>query len=248
MTKKKIKYYLYRVNNNKKTVVKSFLATDDLHAYNVLLNYKKNHKKDEYYYASYNEYLIDPIIGYSKINYFNIIELIFNFLSNLINKIILFFKYSKKLFNCETPTDRLLNIVELNILELFEYEPPYRFLFKARKILNKNKKIDSIFFINLHFSDSEIKLADELWQTELSKLLMYIKLYKYYSLSTNLTKDEYKYIETKLEHEIPTIPGKYNKLDYDKLNSLSNLYWKRILSWLSEFGQDIYCDNTYACK
>ena len=43
---------------------------------------------------------------------------------------------------------------------------------------------------------------------------MYIKLYKYYSLSTNLTKDEYKYIETKLEHEIPTIPGKYNKLDY----------------------------------
>lgn len=246
MTKKKIKYYLYRVNNNKRTVVKSFLATDDSHAYNVLLNYKKNHKKDEYYYASHSEYVIDPYINSSKDILINIYQVIWSFLPKLINKFILFFKYSKNLFNCETANDRFLNILEFNVLELFKSDAPYRFLFKSRKILCKKKKTTPLFFLNLKFSDNEIQLANELWQAELSKLLMYIKLYKYYSLSTNLTKDEYKYIESKLEHEIPTIPGKYNQLDYDKLNSLANLYWKRILSWLSEFGQDIYCNNTYA--
>lgn len=233
------KYYIFKIINNKKRIVKSFLANTDKLAFNIFKKYVNKHKDNKiiYYYCTKEEFN-SKIIKKSSF-----IKNIFSFIKNIFDKIKVFFKYNKMFLFHESSNDYFIYILEQYIKDLYNIAVPYKFLFKARKHLDNKNNLKQSFLYCPIFSDEEVTYAKVLWHKNLDNVLLNIKLYKYYSLSNALSKKDYNEIENKLGYEIPTINCQYNKIDYNELNKLSNLYWKRIWSWISEYGVEIYASR-----
>jgi len=91
-------------------------------------------------------------------------------------------------------------------------------------------------------ADDYIDSAKKLWDEELNKLLLYVKLYCYYrdfGIVDNKDPEQVKFHE-KYKYTLPYKPGTYKTFDYKKLSALQQRYWSSIWNWMKEYGQSLW--------
>ena len=140
----------------------------------------------------------------------------------------------------------LLDSIERNVPSLIENSNALAFIDEAIvKVHGNDPGFDIKKYHEEHYAgypeDIE-KLAIEIQNTEYSNLLLYVKLYKYYSTFgfVDFTNSEEIEFDKKWRHTLPIKPGTYDEIaDYDKLTSLSNEYWNKIWDWMKVYGQKL---------
>ncbi len=88
------------------------------------------------------------------------------------------------------------------------------------------------------------ELASKIQVEEYSKLLEYVKLYKYYAAAGCIDFDNPSEVavDTEYRSTLPIKPGTYDELfDYSKVTALANEYWGKIWDWVKKHGQKL-CD------
>lgn len=117
---------------------------------------------------------------------------------------------------------------------------PTRFCEKARLQLKSETDADSG---ECNPSDAEMKLGEEMWNEELTRLLGHIWTYEFFSgfgvVDAKWPIDKQTFLFEK-KSLIPYKPGRYNEMDYQKLNELAQAEWRAIWAWMSEYGQDLW--------
>lgn len=123
---------------------------------------------------------------------------------------------------------------------------PTQFCTKARSQLNKDNQdfdLDKSLAENPNPTDEESKLAEEMWNEELEKGLLYAKLYKFYSnygiVDNENDLEERAFLE-KWSKTIPKVPGTYNEIDYVKLHALEDKYWNSLWNWIKDNGRNLW--------
>ncbi len=123
---------------------------------------------------------------------------------------------------------------------------PGEFCVKARAELHKTERgfdVEKSFEKNPNSSDEELKLAEEMWNEDLEKGLLYAKLYSFYSSYGIFSGDEWpdaKKFESEWKKTIPHVPGMYNRVDYVKLSALTNKYWNSLWNWVKDNGRNLW--------
>lgn len=89
-------------------------------------------------------------------------------------------------------------------------------------------------------SEEEMKLGKEMWNDELRKALLHIRLYRYYANYGIVGKEdgeEYLKIDRAYSGTIPYKPGTDRDIDYAKLHDLTQAEWDAIWDWWRKYGQ-----------
>ena len=89
-------------------------------------------------------------------------------------------------------------------------------------------------------SDEEIKLGKELWNEELGRVLLHIRLYRYYANYGIVGKEdggEYAKIDEEYSKTMPYKPGTDKDIDYTKLHELTQTEWEFVWDWWKKYGQ-----------
>lgn len=137
-------------------------------------------------------------------------------------------------------------IFNIPLLLKSKHGVPIEFCMKARTELHKSERgfdAKKSFEKNPSPSDEEIKLAEDMWNKELEKGLLYAKLYSFYSNYGIFSGDEWpdaKKFESEWKKTIPYVPGMYNRVDYMKLSALTNKYWNSLWNWVKDNGRNLY--------
>lgn len=123
---------------------------------------------------------------------------------------------------------------------------PTEFCQKARDIIHKDDKNynkDDANKSDPNYTEEHVmEVANKIWNEELEKLLLNVKLYKYYEnfgIIDEENKDEVE-IDKKYHSSIPIIPGTYDDIDYVKLNEMSNKCWNYIWDFMKENGRNLW--------
>jgi hypothetical protein len=92
------------------------------------------------------------------------------------------------------------------------------------------------------YTKEEWKKAEEIYDNELKKLILYVRLYYFYSDYGIVDKKdkEMQKIYNEYKDTIPYEKGTYKQIDYKKLSELQMKYWNLIWDWMKEYGQMIW--------
>ena len=140
----------------------------------------------------------------------------------------------------------LLDTIELNVPSLIKYSHGMMFIDEAILELHKNdKNFDLRKYHEEHcrgYPDDVEKLAMKIQNDEYNKLLLYVKLYKYYSDfgCVDLSNANDVKFDKEWRHTLPIKDGTYDEFDYDKLNNLAQEQWNNIWDWVKKHGQKLY--------
>lgn len=98
---------------------------------------------------------------------------------------------------------------------------------------NKGQQITLEQAYRIQANDEEIDMAMKAWKADLEKLLLYIRLYEYYSNygSVDEKNPEMAKIDEKYKNTLPVMPGTDKEIDYVKCEELTQKYW------------ELYCDH-----
>lgn len=137
----------------------------------------------------------------------------------------------------------LLDSIELNVPSLIKYSYGMMFLDEAILEIHKNdKKFDLNEYHKEHrggYPKDVEDLAMKIQNDEYNKLLLYVKLYKYYSnygIVDAKNKEEVEF-DKEWRHTLPVKDGTYDEFDYAKLNALAMEQWNSIWDWVKKYGQ-----------
>ena len=142
----------------------------------------------------------------------------------------------------------LIDSIELNLPSLIKHSHAMCFLDEAVKELHKD---DPNFDIYKYYAEcqgnysKEVEsLAMKIQNEEYGKLLLYVKLYKYYANGGNIDYDDPEQVEfdKKWRHTLPIKPGTYDRFsDYKLLDKMTREQWENIWDWVKQHGQKL-CD------
>ena len=85
-------------------------------------------------------------------------------------------------------------------------------------------------------------LAVKIQQEEYSKLLLYVKLYKYYANHGDVDFDDPESVafDKEWRYTLPIKKGTYDEIsDYNALIALSQEYWDKTWDWIKRYGQKL---------
>ena len=138
----------------------------------------------------------------------------------------------------------LLDMLEFNIPIIIEDKNgvPNDFCVMARKKLHENDEnfdIEKSLRANPNSNDEELKLAEEMWNEELGRCLLHIRLYRYYSDHGMVDASEKEYVEIDKQYKdtIPYVPGTDKEIDYLKISGMIQREWNAIWDWWKKYGQ-----------
>lgn len=142
----------------------------------------------------------------------------------------------------------ILEDLEFNIPLLIKNKQgvPTEYCEKARDIIHKDDKNYNKIEANKNDPNYEengiMELASNLWNEDLEKLLLNVKLYRYYENFGIVDKENPDEVEfdKKYHSTIPLIPGSYDDIDYVKLNEISNNCWNFICDFMKENGRNLW--------
>lgn len=91
-------------------------------------------------------------------------------------------------------------------------------------------------------SKEKMKEANKLYDKELEKILLYIRLYFFYDDYGIVDKNDKEMVKIYEEYKdtIPYKNGTNHGIDYIKLEELQTKYWNLIWDWMKEYGQMIW--------
>ena len=137
--------------------------------------------------------------------------------------------------------------LEFNLPKIKEhkYGTPIAFYEKAAKILHKddpNFDVDEYLNKNPQLNEKGLEeLAVKIFNDEIDKCILYVKLYKYYSNYGEIDESIIEEVEfdKKWHKTILYVPGTYKEIDYKKLQTLVERNWNALMNWCKENLQ--YC-------
>ena len=140
----------------------------------------------------------------------------------------------------------ILDSMKRNIPSLIKNSYALAFIDEAIiKIHSKDPGFDLKKYYEEHCSgypkDVE-DLAIKIQKEEYEKILLYVKLYQYYSNFGDIDFDDHEEIEFDKEwrHTLPIKKGTYDEIsDYDEMNKLVKKYWDKIWDWMKAYGQKL---------
>lgn len=103
---------------------------------------------------------------------------------------------------------------------------------KTRSEKGQQITLEQAYKINAN--DEEMNMAMAAWKADLEKLVLYIRLYKYYNAMGIVGKEdgpEMEKIDKEYRNTLPVMPGTDNELDHIKCEELTQKYW------------ELYCDH-----
>lgn len=109
----------------------------------------------------------------------------------------------------------------------------------AEKMHAKDKNFDISEYMKKNPSldeDGLMELATKMFDEEVDKCILYVKLYKYYSYFGHINKKNKEEVEFDKvwRKTLPFVPGTYNELDYKKLDALTKRNWNAIMNWCKD--------------
>ena len=91
--------------------------------------------------------------------------------------------------------------------------------------------------------DEALRLAEDMWNGELWKLLGHVWTYEFFSvfgiMDGKWPTDKTIYLSKKKDL-LPYKPGMYRELDYAKLSEMAQAEWNAIWKWMAEYGQSLW--------
>ena len=140
----------------------------------------------------------------------------------------------------------LVDSIELNVPSLIKYSHGMMFLDEAILRLHGNDEgFDLKKYHESHYRGypKEVEdLAMKIQQEEYSKLLLYVKQYKYYSnfgIVDPKNPDDVAF-DKEWRHTLPVKKGTYDEFDYDMLKTMYDKAWDNIWDWVKEYGHTLY--------
>ena len=142
----------------------------------------------------------------------------------------------------------MLEDLEFNIPILIKDKQgvPTEYCEKARDIIHKDDKNYNRNEVNKNDPNYDengvMELASKLWNDDLEKLLLNVKLYQYYEnfgIVDEKNPEEVEF-DKKYHSTIPLIQGSYDDIDYVKLSEISNNCWNYIWDFMKEHGRDLW--------
>lgn len=155
-------------------------------------------------------------------------------------------KYKEERSNQWNLDMHLLDTIELNLPSLIKNSHGMMFLDEAIIKLHGN---EAGFDLKKYHQDhcsaypSDVeKLAIEIQEHEYNKLLLNVKLYKYYSNAgiIDSSKEDEVEFDKKWRCTLPVKPGTYDEFDYNKLQEMYQKSWNDIWDWIKEHGHTLY--------
>lgn len=154
-------------------------------------------------------------------------------------------KYGERCSNQWNLDYHLVDSIILNVPSLIKHSHGLMFIDDAIVQLHGNEKgFDLKKYHEEHcmgYPKEDEELAVKIQDEEYRKILLYAKLYVYYSnfgiVDIN-DKDEVKFDKT-WRHTLPIKPGTYDELEYDKLNCLAKYAWENMWDWVKKYGQTL---------
>ena len=138
----------------------------------------------------------------------------------------------------------LLDMLEFNIPIIIDDQNgvPNDFCTMARKKLRANvgnSDTKKQTHTNPNSDDEELKLAKEMWNDELRKCLLHIRLYRYYSDNgvVDPSNKDYVEIDKLYKDTIPYVPSTDKEIDYSKMSGIIQHEWNAIWDWWKKYGQ-----------
>ena len=113
---------------------------------------------------------------------------------------------------------------------------PYACCERARLRMKERKKA------NGDISPAAMKLAGALWRKELERLLLYVRLYRFYDGYGHADERDPSEAEIarKYGKTVPYHRGTYDDIDYARLQKLRNRYWRLWTMQLQRIGRDLW--------
>lgn len=143
----------------------------------------------------------------------------------------------------------VLDMLEFNIPLIMESKNgvPNEFCVMARKKLHEGEPdfdLDRSFRINPNPDDrTEMPVAEKLWKEELERMLLHIRLYRYYSGYGVVGPEdgpEYAEIARLYSRTLPYKPGTDRDIDFQKAHELTQREWNEIWKWMARYGQMLW--------
>lgn len=142
----------------------------------------------------------------------------------------------------------VLDMLEFNIPIIIRDKNgvPNDFCVRAREKIHENDAnfdSDASFRANPNPSGREMELAAAMWNEELERVLLHIRLYGYYSsygAVSEMDGPEYAEIDRKYKSTIPYKDGTDAQIDYRKMGEMTQNEWNSIWDWWKQFGQSCW--------
>lgn len=139
----------------------------------------------------------------------------------------------------------ILGILEHNIPILIEKHVgvPTRYCIEARKLLHKKDKnfdLEASLRKNPNSDDEELKLASKLYEDDLSRLLLNVRLFNYYESFGIFDENNPNEVAISEQHKIPYKKGSWKEIDYVKLEKLTSICNNAIFNQLKDIGRCLW--------
>ena len=91
-------------------------------------------------------------------------------------------------------------------------------------------------------SSQELELGERLWNEELDRLMLHIRLFEYYDGSGIIDESDpaEREIARNYSQTLPVKPGTDGELDYSRLHELVQGEWKAIWKWMEQYGRMLW--------
>jgi hypothetical protein len=147
-------------------------------------------------------------------------------------------------YSCRWNIDQhIIDTLEKNIPHLIKNSHSLMFLDEAILKMHENEKdfdLTKYHIYNCGVYPKEVEdLAIKMQNEEYSKLLQYIKLYKYYSSYGDFNEDDPDEVafDKEWRHTLPIKLGTYDEIsDYSKIDNLVKDSWNKIWDWMKLYG------------
>lgn len=133
----------------------------------------------------------------------------------------------------------ILGDIEFNVPIIIRTKKgvPDRFCQEAKKQLGCE------FGESCECDDEALRLAEDMWNGELRKLLGHVWMYEFFSgfgvMDGKWPTDKTVYLSEKKDL-LPYKPGMYRELDYAKLSEMAQAEWNAVWKWMAEYGQSLW--------
>lgn len=139
----------------------------------------------------------------------------------------------------------ILSILKHNLPILIEKHVgvPTRYCIEARKLLHKKDKnfdLEASLRKNPNSDDEELKLASKLYEDDLNKLLLNVRLFDYYEGFGIIDENNLDEVVLSEQYKIPYKRGSWKEIDYVKLDKLTNTCNNAIFNQLKDIGRCLW--------
>lgn len=142
----------------------------------------------------------------------------------------------------------ILDSIERNVPSLIKNSQALAFIDEAiEQVHGKDKDFDLKQYHLDHcqgYPEDIEALAVKIQNEEYAKLLLHVKLYKYYAEFGNIDFDDNEQVkfDSQWRHTLPIKKGTYDEiLDYKLIEALAKEQWNAIWDWMKKHGQKL-CD------